>query len=60
MEALERPLRRQRDKRFLYVSDTADTLLGYAITSEGRLEPTESIDHAGGGMAITLRPAGSD
>jgi 6-phosphogluconolactonase (cycloisomerase 2 family) len=45
--------------RFLYVSDAADTLLGYAITPEGRLEPTESIDHAGGGMAITLPTAGS-
>jgi hypothetical protein len=45
--------------RFLYVSDTADTLLGYAIGPEGRLELVESIDHAGGGMAITLPPAGS-
>jgi hypothetical protein len=45
--------------RFLYVSDTADTLFGYAIGPEGRLEPTESIDHAGGGMAITLPAPGN-
>ncbi len=45
--------------RFLYVSDTADTLLGYEIGPEGRLAPIESIDHAGGGMAITIPQAGT-
>jgi hypothetical protein len=45
--------------RFLYVSDTADTLLGYAIGPDGRLDLVETIDHAGGGMAITTPQAGT-
>jgi len=41
--------------RFLYVSDTADTLFGYALGAGGRLELVESTDDAGGeSMAITL------
>jgi hypothetical protein len=42
--------------RFLYVGDSADPLFGYGIGPEGR---PELIDHAGGGMAITLPVSGT-
>jgi len=45
--------------RFLYVVDTSARLRGYTVDSGG-LELVESIDDAGGNMAITLGEAKSD
>jgi hypothetical protein len=45
--------------RFLYVSDTDETLFGYALGPEGRLELIETIDQVGESTAITLPAAGS-
>lgn len=46
--------------RFLYLVDTAARLRGYTVDSGGRLGLIESIDYAGGSMAITLGEAESE
>jgi len=43
--------------RFLYAVDYASRLRAYTVDSDGRLELTMSIEHAGGSMAITLKDA---
>jgi 6-phosphogluconolactonase (cycloisomerase 2 family) len=43
--------------RFLYAVDAAARLRAYTVDSDGRLALTMSIDHAGGGLAITLKDA---
>ena len=47
----------QPSGRFLYAVDRASRLRAYAVDSDGRLELTMSIEHAGGSMAITLKDA---